>query len=260
MEDVAKALEMAGAMLIFVIAISVTFFIVNKAKSTADIIFAASDPSEFYEYISEADAPNANITRKVSIETVIPTLYRYNNEPIRIIIIDKNEIVQIFDTAMDRDIEIIWREKDNIDDVEENDSNTEIENTILEILGRMPEYDVLKDKIGIESEKELLKKYIECFEGNVVGGAMYIVPWNDNENINKRVDLFISGTNNTGYEMNGTKLLYDGFLREYQDSIFEESIIKYKTSGKYTDEGTVISQGEDKTIIIYDKDYEEGEW
>ena len=96
---------------------------------------------------------------------------------------------------------------------------------------------------------------IESFKNNVENhnNENYIISWNTNERINERIDWFVGGENNT--EINGTKLKDDwtGFYKKYKDCVFEESIIKYQTSGEVTDEGIVLSAGEDKTVIIYKK-------
>ena len=255
MEDVAKALEMAAAMLIFIIAISIAFFVINKAKSTSDIVFAASDVSTFYEYVSEDNAPNAEITREVSTETIIPTLYRYNNEPLRIIITDGNKIVQVFDTAMDRDIEIIWREYDHIQPNSNSITNSYRKSVLEDMKTRLPELNLMNELLGTNyTPNELIKAYIDSYKKNVVQNSAYIIPWNTNERINKRVDLFVGGVDATDNEINGT-ILKDGngFFETYKGDTFEERFIKYKTSGEVTEEGTVLSEGEDKTIIIYTK-------
>ena len=255
MEDVAKALEMAAAMLIFVIAISVAFFVIDKAKSTSDIVFAASDVSTFYEYVSDDNAPNAEITREVSTETIIPTLYRYNNEPLRIIITDGNKIVQVFDTAMDRDIEIIWREYNNIQSNSDSITNSYRKSVLEDMKTRLPELNLMNELLGTSyTPNELIKAYIDSYRNNVAPNSAYIIPWNTNERINKRVDLFVGGVDATDNEINGTILRNSaGFFETYKGATFEERFIKYKTSGEVTEEGTVLSEGEDKTIIIYTK-------
>lgn len=74
MENAVKALEMAFAVMAFVIALSVSMISFNKAKATSDIVLYAQDETNYYEY-QEGNASEKN--RIVGLETIIPTLYEY---------------------------------------------------------------------------------------------------------------------------------------------------------------------------------------
>lgn len=74
MENAVKALEMAFAVMVFVIALSVSMISFNKAKATSDIVLYAQDETNYYEYQGE-NASEKN--RIVGLETIIPTLYEY---------------------------------------------------------------------------------------------------------------------------------------------------------------------------------------
>lgn len=86
MDNAVDALKIAFAMLAFVIAITVSISAFDQAKATSDEVFYMADKTNFYEYTSDDKIPDGRI---VSIETIIPTLYRYYKENFNVIILDK---------------------------------------------------------------------------------------------------------------------------------------------------------------------------
>lgn len=82
MENAAEALKIAFAMLIFVIAITITFSLTSQAKQTADVVLYHSDKTNYYDHVASKE-----VNRKVSVDTVISTLYRYYKESINVIIV-----------------------------------------------------------------------------------------------------------------------------------------------------------------------------
>lgn len=75
MESAAEALKLGFAVLVFVLALSVSIFMFTQARETADIVLQSSDSQSFYEAI-ETGTEN----RIVGFETVIPTVYKYDKE------------------------------------------------------------------------------------------------------------------------------------------------------------------------------------
>lgn len=94
MENMTDALKIAFAMLIFVVAITLTFTMISKVKATADTVFYYADNTNFRAH-SEYSGEN----RVVSTTDVISTLYRYYNESIAIKIILKDGSVYNFDNG-----------------------------------------------------------------------------------------------------------------------------------------------------------------
>lgn len=91
MENATDALLMAFAVLIFVVALSVTFSSLAQAKSTADVILYYSDRENFQTPLKD-DAQNIqNGGRTVGVDTVIATISRCIKEKFAVKIIgDKN--------------------------------------------------------------------------------------------------------------------------------------------------------------------------
>ena len=97
MENAVDALKMAGAAMLFVLAFSIAMFMFSKARTTTDAVL---DNLKLEDYFSRVEPLKGNETRKVGIESIIPTLYRYcqSDDNIMIRIIDENgEDLQIFD-------------------------------------------------------------------------------------------------------------------------------------------------------------------
>lgn len=81
MENAVDALKIAFAMFAFALAIMVTFGLVSQAKSTADTVLYYSDETNFHE-----QTKSSLTNREVSVAEIVPTLYRYYEESIGIII------------------------------------------------------------------------------------------------------------------------------------------------------------------------------
>lgn len=84
MENIADALKIAGSVLLFVLALSVTMTSFGQARETADTILHNSDRITEYIDVSDTEVYNQffyvrdsrNETREVGLETIIPTIYR----------------------------------------------------------------------------------------------------------------------------------------------------------------------------------------
>lgn len=75
MENSVDALKIAFAIFIFVVAITVTFSLVSKAKSTSEYVLFYTDKTNFYERLNSKTK-----NREVFVSDVISTLYRYYKE------------------------------------------------------------------------------------------------------------------------------------------------------------------------------------
>ena len=87
MDNAIDALKIAFAVLVFVIALTITMRVFSQAKEVSDEVFYMADKTNFYEYTSDERIPEGRI---VSGETIIPTLYRYYKENFNVIILDAN--------------------------------------------------------------------------------------------------------------------------------------------------------------------------
>lgn len=147
MENAVEALKTAAAVLIFVIAITVSFTMFSRAKTTADAVLLAQDSQEYLESAelestlytsSEAissntsavtQGNNATITtdgyRIVEPDDVISTIYRYNLEKYGVTLVELGENMEENVIArFDSNTESVMRQWYNIQDG--RDSNDEL--------------------------------------------------------------------------------------------------------------------------------------
>lgn len=87
MENAIDALKMAFAILVFVVAITVSFSSISQAKKTSDFIIKNIDKTNFYERLGATDLETTNGGRKVNIDTIISNLYRIVQESFEVKVI-----------------------------------------------------------------------------------------------------------------------------------------------------------------------------
>ena len=117
MENAVRALEYGFAMLVFAIALSATMYIFSQAKLTADTVFFYADTRTLYEEAELSDEEiNAN-GRIVSIETIVPALYRDYKENYVIEFYTKNKenLILRFDLSEENRTRQIWTGNTNKD-------------------------------------------------------------------------------------------------------------------------------------------------
>ena len=85
MENAVEAFMLAFAVAVLIIALSVTLFMFSQARQTSDLMLHLTDPKKYYSYVEANGIEVDNLgNRIVGMETVIPTLYRYSKEDIKI--------------------------------------------------------------------------------------------------------------------------------------------------------------------------------
>ena len=83
MENASQALIIAFSIIIFVIALTISISMFSMARATSDFVIFKSDKTNYYEYnrVNETSKRNARV---VSMEAIVPTLYRYYKENYRV--------------------------------------------------------------------------------------------------------------------------------------------------------------------------------
>lgn len=227
MDDAVQALTMAFAVLVFVMALSISMMLIGQARDTSDELVHYSDLTAFYDNIQlEDNGEVAETERIVGLDTVIPTLYRYYKENFCVKIYDdQNNLLQIFDVNIETNLRSAI--------VNTNASST-------------------------STDKELIKDeaYKKVYNDSSKPYCLYGAPWlGSTETIKQRVDFFVNG--NAGY-INNTYIDYkDCFANKVNSNTkFKERFISYSYSGstEMTDEGETLvndSKSKDKIVIIY---------
>ena len=158
MENATDALLMAFAVLVFIIALSITLTTLSQAKSTADIVLFYSDRENFQTPLPADPANASDGGRIVGIDTVIATIYRCAKEKFSVKIIDDTQMY-IFEYDIQTDAQI----KESINKFLENHKGEKYRETYVEVItsgityfgedGTQLEEDVGK-KIYITYEKQ----------------------------------------------------------------------------------------------------------
>lgn len=81
MENAADALKMAAAVLIFVLALSISINAFGEVRKTSQVLLDYQDREYDYTYVEE----NGSTERIVGLETMIPTIYKLYKENYKII-------------------------------------------------------------------------------------------------------------------------------------------------------------------------------
>lgn len=220
MENAVESIIIAFAVIVFVIALSLTTFMLSKAMTTTEALVYYSDETNYYQNIkvNEEDIT----TRKVSIDTVINSLYRYYKENFMVRIYDQTgKLVQIFDTTL--------------------------EGKIYSASGKIPSRRT-------DEENSLILNFGDATQKTYLFGA----PWmgNTSKDAKARVDLYISGQK--GYINNAEVNYSSNGLKALGTNTFEETFIQYMYSGQNISLGegdgkeTITGNTKEKDKIIID--------
>ncbi len=196
MEDAVQALKMAFAVFVFVIAISVAFYVLSQAKATSETIFYSSDRTNYYDNVKSDN----KVTRNVGLETVIPTLYRYYRENFMVQIMNSDgTILQVFDTTTE------W----------------EVSNAA---------------KVIAKKRNDRQNILMSLYGDNNKPTNMFGAPWvgTTDEDAKARIDLYIKGgkgyINNALVDYTNNGLFSNGGIKETTQ--FEEIFTEYQFSGQ----------------------------
>lgn len=98
MENAADALKLSFAIIVFVVALTILFVTSAKVKSTSDMMFWASDNTNFRAHtVSRGLGDLHNGNRTVRYSEVVSTLYRYYNESVAVKVVLNNGNTYNFD-------------------------------------------------------------------------------------------------------------------------------------------------------------------
>lgn len=200
MENITDALYMAAAFLVFIGAFSYSLYMVNKLNTTADTLVYRLDETNYYDSLDLteliADSDNTTNSYKiVSIDSIIPVLYKYYRESYTVRILNTNgELLQLFDTTVEGEV--------------------------------MTATNLLSSR-RTDRQKALLSLYGDSDKACYMYGA----PWlgSTNKDTKERIDMYISG--DSGY-INNTWVDYSGnYLRQYENRQFQEIFSEYTYEG-----------------------------
>ena len=250
-ENANHALMMSFGLFVLIIALTITMYMFSTVTNVAEKLIYYSDSTSYYEeikYVMENDDPNINpsVERYVDVDTIIPTLYRYNKENFCVKIYDATTIGKEEDGSP-KLIQVFDRNIENI--VHTAVSDTKATETATE----NPSKDNYAYKKIFDEKSE---------DGDFRRLYMFGAPWTGSaENIKKRIDYYISGTAGyidttyVDYRDNAFALALENSKLSDSTIKFKERFISYSYSGDtYTtedDDLLVTVDANDKIIIIY---------
>lgn len=96
-ENMSNALMMAAAILIFIMALTITFTLVSQTKETSDYVLYSYDDTKYYdqgyENITYTLADETKLNKTVDFQAIVPTIYRYIKEHYGVTIMKKDGTV-----------------------------------------------------------------------------------------------------------------------------------------------------------------------
>lgn len=154
MENAADALQMAAAVLIFVVALTISINAFSQARSVSSEVLSYNDREYDYTYVEEnLNADGTPTTERiVFLESIVPSIYKAYKENYKIVF-DATEILGdsqtdggIYRTKNDEGDYVCVNKIDLQNEVLGND--TQKEQFIMSILygNRYPEYNTVKDR------------------------------------------------------------------------------------------------------------------
>ena len=203
MENAVESLMISFAVVVFVIALSLTTYLLSNAMTTTENLVYRTDKTNYYDNLVLGKNAVSN-RREVSLDTVINSLYRYYKENFIVKLYNNsNQLIQIFDT--------------------------ETEGVVFTANSKIPDR---------RTNKEIA--YLNTY--NDAGGHcnLHGAPWmgNINEYAKHRVDLYVAGQ--SGY-INNQKVDYSDSrynltpFREapIHNQHISETFIEYMYDGEY---------------------------
>ena len=228
MENATQALYLAAAFLMFVGAFSYSLYMVNKLNTTANTLVYRLDETNYYDsyditdlLVDDDNNNTSNSYKIVSIDSIIPVLYKYYQESYTVRIEDTDgTLLQLFDTTVEGEV---------------NTANT------------------LLASQRTDRQNALLSLYGDSGEACYMFGA----PWigSTNKDTKERIDMYISGK--SGY-INNTWVDYSSnYLNQYKNNQFREIFSQYTYEGDTvtSEDGTETLTGTQQTsakiVITY---------
>lgn len=249
MGNAVDAIKIAFGLLVFAIAIALTFSVIGQVRATSDIIFTLNDKTQFYEYTTEEDY-NTNINRIVGLETILPTIHRYAKEQYAVTIFDTTGRAIVRYDLYTEGFMANWNEvlkRITLNDADAINRYREVEERLSQV-----QYVVNKELNTNVNIMDSLDDKLYAGKSDV-SSINIVAPWMgdpDNDTVDRiKADMVPNGE----YEKNGVTY-YGKNLLQYKDRTFKEKFIEIQTSGETVTDGNdeiETIRGNKKLEIIY---------
>lgn len=238
MENAVEAIMMAFAVIVLILALSVSIFSFNKVRVVSDIVLYSKDETNYYDYQGAIGAKAEN--RIVGIETIIPTLYKYYKENYTVVFRQASYNDETGELTNIKPLKVY-----------ETPSNS--------ALWQSNYKQKLNDKYSrcIPAYSYDSKPEKEIFSFDIEEETLRHEPWTgSNEQVKENLNYFLNGGKYINPNNNIEYIDYGyGFIDKYKNAKFVENIGEYEySSSKNTEDGSSIStnvKNKKKRIIIF---------
>ena len=239
MENAVDALKIAFGVFVLTMALSIGMYMFNQAKATADVVLASSDTETYAMYTDEIEGIETTTggDRVVGLETIIPTLYKYYKENYTVVFLNSNGTpMTLYTTRMSENPQARWS-AGFINKYYSNDYDLKV-----------CSFDVDEETSRHEPWTGGTDYYKQNLDMFLSGGTFY-APSN-----NSHYDYHYSDNDVHGWNGN------HGFIEEYQNARFRESIGQYTYSNitedaaddpTYDSSGLTNTAPKTKRVIVY---------
>ena len=240
MENAADALKIAFGIFVFMFAVALLFQTASLTQSVAEAKLIDTDKTTYYEYYdSDMNSVNKDGNRIVTLEDIIPTMYRYSTESAAVTLIDKDKNII---TRLDRQTETLCTNWNNRTQTQKETILNEINYILKPVNANL-----------LESTDDLYNLFKRIYKQNVTAyhTKEFDCPWNGIESLTaQRIDSDLSGItaffsiSNPGNQEslknseNHVPCLGEnkGIIDKYKNSRFVEYLILYDTNNYIVDE------------------------
>ena len=240
MENAVEAIKMAFAVIVFVMALTVSMFMLTQVKATSDVVLYTEDELNYYDYQGATGPGSEN--RIVGLETIIPTLYKYYKENNTVVFREGNYNAQ---TGQFSNLSYMK--------LYETPSNVNLWTSSYSTL--------VNDKYG-EATIQTIRGNRQIFSFDLDEETLRHEAWTgSNDKIKNNLDCFLTGevydnpNNNEEYIDYGASknVGVGGFIGQYGNSKFVETIGEYTYNSTQTEDSTVATsvKAKKKRIIIF---------
>ena len=261
MENAVDAIKIGFGLLVFVIAITLTFSVVGQARITADTIFVTTDKTQFYDYMTNENS-KVREDRIVSFESILPTIHRYAKEQYAVTIFDNTGKPIVRYDLYTEGFMANWNETiKNLNS--RNEKNKEDANkTYKEVEARLQQVQSVVNKElntnidimdYVGNQKTIHSNQLLYAGKTDVRSINIVAPWIGNPDTDTveriKADMLPHGEFVKDYVT-----YYGKNLLQYENKTFKEKFIEIATTGKTLtdgDDSIETIRGNKKLEIIY---------
>ncbi len=265
MENAADSLKIAFAVFVFIIAVTILFSTASLIRTVSENTLFETDKQTYYTYYEGDEVEiDENGNRIVTLEDIIPTIYRYHTESAAVTLIDKDgEII----TRFDRQTETLctnWNNRSEkqkmiiIDEINYALENVHSVDSKVKTISNKRNQSAGIYEEGINELRELFERIYEQVK-NRRYPKTFDCPWNGLESLTaQRIDSDLSGIpayfsirqpgRQTNLVNENVKELANhvpchkkggtskGIINEYKNARFTEYLILHDTNNYITDD------------------------